>query len=275
MAFTKPKILSISPINKFPSIFSNSTSNFKTPQLSIKNNLIDTYNNKFGNKTKKSRFLIQKIISQSIMYDPLILKRSEKKSISLKNKIIKTESSSIHEKPIEKENTCKKIDEIIPLNNNNIIKNEIQLDNFEKNRGKRRLAELIPGYKMRKEYYDFDEISINSSDSKTEKSIYKLPEKDDEWTFLIKKDVEHFENEKLEKKRKLISQQKKLKQALDDQVRIKQIKKQKENQIELKYHENLIKELKNLESHEKLEIINGKTKVHKAKEVLIVFLNIY
>ncbi len=129
---------------------------------------------------------------------------------------------------------------------------------------------MIPGYIFNAQFSDYDNISL---DSFSTKSLYRVAENEDEWTYLIKSDVEKFNIEKQDNLLKSKLKQKILKETLDRQVIEHQQMIKKDKQIEMNYHQILMENTKKEELNQKEMLECAKRNAFLSKKVKkILFL---
>lgn len=233
----------------------------------LKQFLIDKYSDKIIFNGKNHNFLVKKAV-EDVILNSMSKRKLHKISNSLyedqktKQNLLSSNENSAVMKPINTEPFSPK-SQIEPEKNEKIIKNE---DNKNK---KKLLSDIIPGYKYRKEYYDFDEISIDESNTtKSVKSIYRLEGNQDEWSLLIRNDVANYQSQLQKSKEFLRNQQNKLKMELDRQIQAKQEIQQKEKLEDHKYHEIMMKQVNNQEEIEKQQNTKTVQKNINIKEAL-------
>lgn len=233
----------------------------------VKQLLIDKYSEKIKFNGKNHNFLVKKAV-EDVILNSLSKKKLHKLSNSLyedqksKQNLLSSNENSAMMKPMITESFSPK-NQIEPENNEKFIKNE-----DIKNK-KKLLSDIIPGYKYRKEYYDFDEISMDESNTtKSVKSIYRLEGNQDEWSLIIKNDVANYQSQ-LQRSRELLrNQQNKLKIELDQQIQAKQETQQKEKLEDRKYHEIMMKQVSNQTEIEKQQNTKNIQKNINIKEAL-------
>ena len=247
-----PKIYPRNPhsyhLTNLPSLLPKTNSSLN-PQDSfdLKQLLIEKYTQKFTNIPKSQAFLVKKAIEETLNKQKIPLKTLQKLRTSL-NDAKKSEMFTTHiqpDDPLQPEQThCN------PQSSQDFKKNILKNEESSNKPNKKLLAEIVPGYCYRKEYYDFDEISVEESE-KSVKSIYKFQNNLDEWAWIIKNDSENYKAQIQKKNEGVKKQQQKLKEELDKQIQMKNIRKENEKQQELIYHEKMMEQMKKDESHDK------------------------
>lgn len=123
---------------------------------------------------------------------------------------------------------------------------------------------MIPGYIFNAQFSDYDNVSL---DSFSTKSLYRVAEDEDEWTYLIKSDVEKFNKEKQDNLRKNKLKQNILKETLDRQVIEHQQLKEKDKQIDMNYHQILMENTRKEELNQREMLECEKKNVLLSKKV--------
>lgn len=202
--------------------------------------LIDKYTKKFTKNSKTKAFLVKKAIEDALIHNNLPSKAMKKLTKSLYE-----ENKQILESLPQKAN---------PVNENKIDKKEENVicePVLQKPPQKKLLSEIIPGYRYRKEYYDFDEISMEGSEkSESVKSIYRLKSNHDEWAWLIKNDVDNYKNQIQKSQALLRKQQQRFREELDQQLQEKEEMKSKQKKTDWLYHDIMLKQIKKDEANE-------------------------
>ncbi len=110
--------------------------------------------------------------------------------------------------------------------------------------------------------------------SHSTKSVYKVADDEDEWTYLIKKDIEKFNRDKQENLLKTKINQHMLRQALDNQVIERQKQKQLDNEIEMRFHKTLIENIRKEELNQKESLDIAKKREMISRKVRIFYKKI-
>jgi len=237
----------------------------------LKKKLIEKYTQKFTQNSKKKAFLVKKAIEDAFIRNNVSSCTMKKLSRSLYQEIKPPKNLPLEEEKLR--SNIHENDLVLEQKQENVkLENPIPLQP-----AKKLLSEIIPGYRYRKQYYDFDEISMEESEvSQSEKSIYRLKTSHDEWAWLIKNDVDKYKAQIQKNQENLKKQQQKFKEELDKQLKEKEQSKEKQKRNEGMYHEIMLKQIKVGESNDKEEYVkrlknqeSAKMELDKQNEIFI------
>lgn len=228
----------------------------------VRDFLIEKYSKTNGSEKKSKSFLVKKAV-ENIVFNSLPKEKLHKISSSLykdQKKLAEQQSENVIKQ--EKE----KIEDVDKLN---LEKLKISAPIEPPKRKKQNfLSGLIPGYQTRKEYYDFDEISLEESSSPSVKSVYRLRGTRDEWSSIIQHDVNKYHEQIKNKKYLMRQEQNRLKTELDEQVKRKKEVKELEKLEENKYHQSLLAQVNRLDEIERQKVTQAVRNRIVAKEGL-------
>lgn len=131
---------------------------------------------------------------------------------------------------------------------------------------------MIPGYIFNAQFSDYDNISM---DSYSTKSLYRVGENEDEWTYLVKSDVEKYNKEKQDNRLKNKLKQQILKETLDRQIIESQKARDQDKNIEMIYHRILMENIKKEELSQKEMLECAKKNAFLSKKVLLFLQKCY